>query len=426
MNRYLGIDIGTSGCRACLIDAQGAIRAEAAVDLPAPLAHNGGREQDAELWWQALEQLLDQLAARTPLSGIAALGLDGTSGTLLCCEADGTPLTPALMYNDARATAEAGRIAGVAPATSGAHGASSGLAKLLHLQAAGLTAGAAHVLHQADWLLGRLAGRYGVSDENNALKLGYDPVERCWPDWLDALGIERRLLPQVVPPGQAIGHLGEAWCRRWGFGTPPHIVSGTTDSTAAFLATGAAPGEAVTSLGSTLVLKVYTDRPVFAPRYGVYSHRLGELWLAGGASNSGGSVLRQYFSTAQIDTLTGQLQPAAPTGLDYYPLPAPGERFPVNDPSLEPRLQPRPAEDAVFFQAMLEGIAAIEQRGYRLLEQLGAPYPSRVHTTGGGAVNAGWQAIREAALGVPVCAAEHQQAAYGAALLAMQGMNQAV
>ena len=147
------------------------------------------------------------------------------------------------------------------------------------------------------------------------------------------------------------------------------------------------------------------------------------LWLAGGASNSGGSVLRQYFSAEQLDALTGQLRPASPTGLDYYPLPAPGERFPVNDPSLEPRLQPRPAEDAVFFQAMLEGIAAIEQRGYRLLEQLGAPYPSRVHTTGGGAANAGWQAIREAALGVPVCAAEHQQAAYGAALLARQGIT---
>ncbi len=59
MNCYLGIDVGTSGCRACLIDADGDIRAEAAVDLPAPLARDGGREQDAELWWQGLEQLLE-------------------------------------------------------------------------------------------------------------------------------------------------------------------------------------------------------------------------------------------------------------------------------------------------------------------------------------------------------------------------------
>ena len=424
VNQYLGIDVGTSGCRACVIDDRADIRAQAAVDLPAPVARAGSSEQDAELWWQGLCRLLDELTRTTPASRIAAISLDGTSSTLLCCAANGTPLAPALMYNDARSTAEAGRIAGVAPATSGAHGASSGLAKLLYLQAGGRTEKARHVMHQADWLLGRLSGQFGLTDENNALKLGYDPVERRWPDWLDALGVNRRLLPGVVPPGRAIGTLAGEWCRRWGFTGTTRIVSGTTDSTAAFLATGAVPGEAVTSLGSTLVLKIYTDRPVFEPRYGIYSHRLGDLWLAGGASNSGGAVLKQYFSPAEIDTYTGQLEPACPTGLDFYPLPAAGERFPENDPLLPPRLQPRPPEDAVFFQAILEGIAAIEQRGYRLLEQLGAPYPSRVHTTGGGAGNPGWQEIRQRALGVPVVAARHQQAAYGAALLARQGFKQ--
>ena len=423
MRHYLGIDVGTSGCRACVIDEQADILAEAAVGLPAPLTRDGISEQDGELWWQALCQLLDDLSRRTPLAGIAAISLDGTSSTLLCCSEDGTPLAPALMYNDARSTAEAASIAGIAPATSGAHGASSSLAKLLFLQSHGLTTDATHALHQADWLLGRLAGRYGVTDENNALKLGYDPVQRCWPGWLDALDLDRRLLPRVVAPGQATGTLDDRWRQRWGFSETTHIVSGTTDSTAAFLATGAAPGEAVTSLGSTLVLKVYTDRPVFEPRHGIYSHRLGDLWLAGGASNSGGTVLRQYFSPDEIASLTRQLRPSIPTGLDYYPLPATGERFPEYDPSLSPRLQPRPPEDAIFFQGILEGIAAIEARGYRLLEQLGAPYPTRIHTTGGGAGNTGWQAIRQAALGVPVIAAEHQQAAYGAALLARQGLT---
>jgi sugar (pentulose or hexulose) kinase len=134
-------------------------------------------------------------------------------------------------------------------------------------------------------------------------------------------------------------------------------------------------------------------------------------------------VLRQHFSQAEITSLTKHLDPSVPTGLDYYPLPATGERFPVSDPALPPRLQPRPASDLLFFQGMLEGIAAIERRGYRLLERLGAPYPSRVLTTGGGAGNSGWQAIRQTALGVPVVAAQHQQAAYGAALLARQGLT---
>ena len=160
-------------------------------------------------------------------------------------------------------------------------------------------------MHQADWLAGRLAGRQGISDENNALKLGYDAVNRVWPVWLEQLEIPRALLPEVVPPGRPIGTLDPAWCRRWGFDAATRIVSGTTDSTAGFIATGAGPGEAVTSLGSTLVLKVCTGRPVYAPHYGVYSHRLGDHWLVGGASNSGGAVLRRYFTPTEIETALG-------------------------------------------------------------------------------------------------------------------------
>ena len=99
--------------------------------------------------------------------------------------------------------------------------------ELLFLQSQGLTTDATHALHQADWLLGRLAGRYGVTDENNALKLGYDPVQRCWPEWLDALDLNRRLLPRVVPPGQVTGMLDDRWRQRWGFSETTVIVSGT-------------------------------------------------------------------------------------------------------------------------------------------------------------------------------------------------------
>jgi sugar (pentulose or hexulose) kinase len=420
---YLGIDIGTSGCRACVIDRAACIQAEASAPLPAPAQRAGGTEQDAEIWWETLGAVLDRLAAGISLSAVAAIAVDGTSATLLCCDAAGRPLAPALMYQDARAVDAAREIAALAPPESAAHGANSSLAKLRYLHAAGLTRGARHVLHQADWLAGRLARRYGVCDENNALKLGYDPVRRVWPAWLEDLDIPTGLLPEVVPSGRAIGTLDPAWCSRWGFSAGTRLISGTTDSTAGFIATGAGPGEAVTSLGSTLVLKVCTDRPLFAPRYGIYSHRLGDHWLAGGASNSGGAVLRHYFTAAQIDRLSAFVQPGKPTGLDYYPLSAPGERFPEYNPALPPRLVPRPTDDAVFFQGMLEGMAAIEQRGYRLLAALGAPWPRRVHSVGGGAANTAWRAIREALLGVPIIVAEHQSAAYGAALLARRGAD---
>ena len=104
--------------------------------------------------------------------------------------------------------------------------------------------------------------------------------------------------------------------------------------------------------------------------------------------------------------------------MDYYPLPAPGERFPINDAALQPRLEPRPSSEARFFQGILEGLTRIEQRGYRLLSELGAPYPVRVVTVGGGATNLSWMKIREDMLGVPVVKAAQQEAAYGAALLA--------
>jgi sugar (pentulose or hexulose) kinase len=198
------------------------------------------------------------------------------------------------------------------------------------------------------------------------------------------------------------------------------VIAGTTDSTAAVIAAGARQiGEAVTSLGSTLVVKILASAAINVPEYGVYSHRYGDSWLVGGASNSGGAVLRTLFSDERIRQLTTSLRPDRPTGLDYYPLPGPGERFPVNDPDLAPRLEPRPASDGLFFQGVLEGIARIEAAAYERLASLGAPAPSSVLTLGGGADNPGWTRIRERTLDLPVRAARVTQAAFGAALLAL-------
>ncbi len=406
-----------------MIDARGEPLAEFRVTFQPPRRAGAAVEQDPARWWQAFTDNLDQLRLLHPLGDIEAICIDGTSATVLACAADGTPLTPALMYNDARAVAEAQRIRVHAPVECAAHGASSSLAKLLWLLQTEDATAMRHILHQADWLLGRLCGRFDSSDENNALKLGYDVIHRCWPRWLDALHVPRALLPDVVPAGRPIGTLLPDWCARWGMPRDTVIASGTTDSTASFIATGAGPGEAVTALGSTLVLKVLAERPVFAPQFGIYSHRLGGHWLAGGASNSGGAVLAQYFSADETERHTRALHPDQPTGLDYYPLTASGERFPVNDPLRPPRLTPRPADDALFFQAILEGIAAIEADGYRKLAALGAPFPRRILSTGGGAANAGWTRLRARIIGVPVVAAARQQAAYGAALLALRAVT---
>lgn len=399
----VGIDVGTSGVRAVAITPERAVSAEARCALPPPLVEDGAVSQDPAVWWDAVGEVLDAIGPER----VGALAVDGTSGTLLLCDAAGRPLAPARLYNDASSPAEVSRIAAIAPPESGAHGATSPLAWLVRMQ--DRFPDAAHALHQADWIAARLTGRFGVSDDNNALKTGWDPVARCWPAWLDGLGVRRALLPEVVVPGTPIG--------RWRCAT---VVAGTTDGCAAFLATGAhEPGDGVTSLGTTLTLKLLSDRPVFAPDSGVYSHRLGDRWLAGGASNTGGAALLRFFTAEQMRALEPRLDPDRPTGLDLHPLPRPGERFPVVDPAMASRHEPRDPDDARFFQALLEGIAAVEARGYARLAELGAPPLRCVRTVGGGAANRAWTMIRARRLGVPLLEPLSGEAAFGAALLAL-------
>ena len=139
-------------------------------------------------------------------------------------------------------------------------------------------------------------------------------------------------------------------------------------------------------------------------------------------------TIARFFSTEQLETMTPQLNPEIQTGLDYYPLPATGERFPVNDAQLKSRLEPRPENDIEFFQGILEGIAQIEVKGYQLLADLGAPIPTSVRTTGGGAKNPAWTKIRATLLNTEklntkMINANHTEAAYGAGLLAKSGQT---
>jgi sugar (pentulose or hexulose) kinase len=412
---FLGIDFGTSGARSCVIDAEGAIVAED--------TRNFGTLEDYEragIWREALWDLVASLppAIRTQLSDIA---LDGTSGTVLACDEELSPRHPPLLYNDDRAVEEAALIAKTATPGHPAAAVTSGLAKVLWLKKRlGLT-GARLYLNQADWLSGLLTGRVGMTDYHNALKMGLDLDELKWPAWVEYL-VDVNYLPEPVAPGSRLATVSRPRARYLGVNPGCMVHAGTTDSIAAFLAAGVSrSGDAVTSLGSTLVLKLLSDTRVESTDFGVYSHWFGDRWLAGGASNSGGAVLRQFFDDRQLAALSETIDPTVASPLDYLPLPKPGERFPVNDPTLAPRLTPRPAANVDFLHGLLESLARIETAGYRLLAELGATPVRRVDTAGGGAMNPVWTRIRERCLGVPVARADHTEAAYGAALLARDG-----
>ena len=90
-------------------------------------------------------------------------------------------------------------------------------------------------------------------------------------------------------------------------------------------------------MGSTLAIKLLSTSRIEDARFGVYSHRLDDKWLVGGASNTGGAVLRQIFTDEQLEELSEQINPMEASPLDYYPLLAVGERFPVADPKMLPR-----------------------------------------------------------------------------------------
>ena len=421
---FVGIDLGTSGCRAIAIDEQARPVANLSLSWPAPEVHDRKIEQAPNIWWTHLQQLLSMLCEAISPDRVRAICLDGTSGTVLLADESGQPLAPALMYNDGRASTEAASLGDVAPGESAVHSPSSGLAKLLWLKQQPYAPQAKYFLHQADWITGQLTGNFGISDFNNALKTGFDPLSRSWPDWLSSLGIPAGWLPKVVKPGTPVGTLRKDLADRFGFPEETTIMAGTTDSTAAFLATGASqPGEAVTSLGSTLVVKMICEQPIFDSGSGVYSQACGDYWLAGGASNSGGKVLREYFTDEQMQHMQEGLDIEHPTNLSYYPLPCTGERFPINDPQMHPRLSPRPNDDVKFFQGLLEGIASIELAGYKKLQQLGAPWPVSIRSVGGGAKNDKWTKIRQSLLNVPMLDPIHTEAAYGVALLAKNSFD---
>ncbi|MGB3654849.1 MAG: FGGY-family carbohydrate kinase, partial [Rivularia sp. (in: cyanobacteria)] len=380
-------------------------------------------ETDLTLGWQtALFSLLEQISKESRQQ-ITRIAINGTSSTVLLCDAAGNPVDAPLLYNDARGATMREKLKDIAPPNHTVLSATSSLVKLLWMMQLPTLTKAKYFLHQADWLGFLLHGKLGISDYHNALKLGYDVEALQYPEWFDKLQIPIDL-PQVTIPGNAIAQLRSDIAAKYNFPKDCLVCAGTTDSIAAFLASGAtSPGEAVTSLGSTLVLKLLSRTRVDNSQYGIYSHRFGDLWLTGGASNTGGAVLKEYFTNNELENLSREIDLSKKGELDYYPLLKPGERFPINDPNLPPQLEPRPDNDVKFLHGLLESMARIEARGYKLLQEFGADNLTCIYTAGGGAKNQVWSEIRKQYLGVPVVSSINTEAAYGSALLAMRGLK---
>jgi sugar (pentulose or hexulose) kinase len=422
MNYFLGIDFGTSGVRAIAIDVNGEIVALSRLDYAI---------RDCESWKITLYEIIASLPINIR-QNIKKIVIDGTSATVVMCDRNGKVISSPLIYSDACQPEILEQINAIAPPQHLVCSATSSFAKLISLVQTDRSKQETYFMHQADWLSYLLHGKLGVSDYHNALKLGYDPELLRYPDWLKAWALKnpQLVLPEIFAPSTCVGIIQEAIASKLNLPLDCEIAAGTTDSNAAFFAAVGTPeiGTAVTSLGSTMVLKILSDRPVNNSQYGIYSHRfdhpnLGCLWLVGGASNVGGAVLRQFFNDHELQVLSDRIDPNISSPLDYYPLPKIGDRFPINDPHLIPRLEPRPNDPIEFLHGLLESMARIEAQGYRLLQELGASPIQKIYTAGGGAKNQVWTKIRDRHLNndlnrVRMQDAIQTEAAYGAALLA--------
>ena len=417
----LGVDLGTSGIRLALINPAGSVVVE--LDAAYPLAF----DQPAG-WLAGLRGLCARLTA-PQRAAVAAVAIDGTSGTLLLCRSDGAlapgELARALPYHQAcpEHAAEAAALLGDEARHTAAASASGSVARALHLlRKAGTWPQAQGWLlrHQADWLMGWLLADWRWGEEGNNVRLGWDLQRQCWQGQL----LEQpwhMALPEICPSGHCLGRLAPQACQMLGLPDTAVVVAGSTDASAAVLAADLQPGDGVTVLGTTLVLKQFSDRPLQGP--GVSCQKVAGRWLVGGASNAGAGVLRRFFNDDQLQELSRQIDPRRPTGLDLLPLPRPGERFPVDDPALEPRLEPRPVSDALYLQALLEGLTEIEAAGWQRLQALGAPKVQRLISLGGGARNPQWRALRQRRLGMPVLNRPQCTAARGMAKLALSSVG---
>ena len=406
----LGIDLGTSGVRAVVIDERKEILQSKATAYRRNLS-------DPSSWTRACQELIQGIPARLR-KNLKAVSVDGTSGTLLACNHQGVPLGEALTYSQACPEQEQ-KLRRLTPKGGAASSRSGSLARALRLVD---QFGPDLLLrHQADWVTGWLLNDWRWGEEGNNLRLGWDLETSCWIDGL----IDQTwsaCLPAVVTSGSIFGRIATGTATELGLPDDLLIVAGTTDSNAAVLAAEPDAADGVTVLGTTLVMKRFTEQPLQAE--GVTRHRVGGRWLCGGASNAGAGVLRRFFNDAQLAELSRQIDPETDSGLFYRPLPGPGERFPVDDPTLAPVLAPRPVSDALYLHGLLEGLAEIELQGWRRLMQLGAELPERVISIGGGARNPQWRRLRERRLCCPVVSCNAPPAA-GVARLALEALQSA-
>tara|TARA_Y100001968_G_scaffold136503_1_gene124634 strand:- start:82227 stop:83465 length:1239 start_codon:yes stop_codon:yes gene_type:complete len=401
----LGIDLGTSGTRIAIINLKKELIYTDSLDYPNNL-------EESEDWIYCCKKLINNIPLKIK-NKLCACSIDGTSGTLIACEKQGNTICKAIPYY--RNYDNQKDFISSFMNQSVQYNLSS-LGRALHLS----NQFGPNILfrHQADWVSGWLTNDWSKGEEGNNIKLGWDLINKCWPISFSTQKWNKGL-PNIIFSGEIFNKIDLNRARELDLPKDLLIVAGTTDSNAAVLAANPSDEEGITVLGSTIVLKKFSDHPIYGA--GITNHLVSGRWLCGGASNAGGAVLKNFFNPEEIEELSNQINPDYKTGLRLRPLPFKGERFPIDDPYLEPVLTPRPTSDALYLQALLEGLAEIELKGWEKLRELGMTPPKKIISIGAGAKNLIWKKIREKIIQIPIRISK-KPPAVGVAMIAMKAI----
>jgi xylulokinase len=432
---YLGMDIGTSGVKAVLVNEAGAVVAVASRELtlshPAPL----WSEQDPDAWVDGAIGAVDDLVAAHPreVAQVRGIGLSGQMHGATLLGEDGRPLRPAILWNDGRSEAECVNLERRCPSL---HAIAGNLAmpgftapKLLWVarHEPKVFERLAKVLLPKAYVRYRLTGEMVEDMSDAAGTLWLDVGERRWSALLlHATGLDLHHMPRLVEGSEASAALAPEFARRWGMTENVVVAGGAGDNAASAIGLGAiAPGDAFLSLGTSGVVFRVTDRFAPAPGAAVHAfcHALPGLWHQMGVMLSAAASLA-WLAGIMATPAAALLAPLGetvdgPSPVKFLPY-LDGERTPHNDAAASGAFTGLRGATARrdIVQAVLEGVAFAARDNLAALSSASAPI-AEVDLVGGGSRSPLWAQICADVLGIPVHRVEEGEvgAALGAARL---------
>lgn len=438
---FLGIDCGTQGTKALLLDAAtGTVLGEGSASHELISGPNGRREQATEQWIEAFEKATDTALAQAGVEGTAVLGI-GVSGQqhgLVTLDADGQVLRPAKLWCDTESTTENQRLLDWLGGETGslqrlgvAIAPGYTVSKLLWMKERhpALFERIAHILLPHDylnyWLTGRCCSEYG-----DASGTGYfDVRNRRWDGELlrhiDPDGRLQAALPELIEPHQAVGYLRPELAVRLGLNPRALVASGGGDNMMGAIGTGnIAPGAITMSLGTSGTLYAYAGEPSISPQPAVASFCSSSGgWLplicTMNLTNANGAIRELLqLDLEQFNALVAQA-PIGADGVSMLPF-LNGERVPAL-PHASASLHGLTSDNltrANLCRAVLEGVTFGLRYGLDLLRDSGIR-SERIRLIGGGAKNPLWRQIIADVMDAPViCTTHGEAAALGAAIQA--------